>query len=78
MRAKWNEFNVSLTQDVTPLYKEIMNEDMLNVAVVRDVLSYQEDSTLASLWSKDISIPARTTELYACAKIVDNLRNEAS
>lgn len=78
MRAKWNEFNVSLTQDVTPLYKEIMNEDMLNVAVVRDVLSYQEDSTLASLWFKDISIPARTTELYACAKIVDNLRNEAS
>ena len=40
--------------------------------------SYQEDSTLASLWFKDISIPARTTELYACAKIVDNLRNEAS
>lgn len=78
MRAKWNEFNVSLTQDVTPLYKEIVNEDMLNVAVVRDVLSYQEDSTLASLWFKDISIPARTTELYACAKIVDNLRNEAS
>lgn len=37
MRAKWNEFNVSLTQDVTPLCKEIMNEDMLNVAVVRDV-----------------------------------------
>ena len=35
---------------------------MLNVAVVRDVLSYQEDSTLASLWFKDISIPARTTE----------------
>lgn len=78
MRAKWNEFNVSLTQDVAPLYKEIVNEDMLNVAVVRDVLSYQEDSTLASLWFKDISIPARTTELYACAKIVDNLRNEAS
>ena len=46
--------------------------------MVRDVLSYQEDSTLASLWFKDISIPARTTELYACAKIVDNLRNEAS
>lgn len=43
-------------------------KDMLNVAVVRDVLSYQEDSTLASLWFKDISIPARTTELYACAK----------
>ena len=56
MRAKWNEFNVSLTQDVTPLYKEIVNEDMLNVAVVRDVLSYQEDSTLASLWFKDISM----------------------
>ena len=72
MRAKWNEFNVSLTQDVTPLYKEIMNEDMLNVAVVRDVLSYQEDSTLAFLF-KDFHSCA-ITELYACAKIVDNLR----
>ena len=35
-----NEFNVSLTQDELRLCKEIMNEDMLNVAVVRDVLIY--------------------------------------
>lgn len=73
MQAKWNEFNVSLTPEVAPLYKEIMDENMLDVAVVRDVLSYQEDSTLTSLWFKDISIPARTTELYACAKIVGDL-----
>ncbi len=78
MQAKWNEFNVSLTPEVAPLYKEIMDENMLDVAVVRDVLSYQEDSTLTSLWFKDISIPARTTELYACAKIVGDLRDEVS
>lgn len=78
MLAKWKEFNASLAPDVTPIYKDIMNEDMLNVAVVRDVLSYQEDSTLTSLWFKDISIPERTAELYACAKIVSDLREEVS
>lgn len=78
MQAKWNEFSKSLTQDVVPLYKEIMDEDLLNVAVVRDVLSYLEDSTLTDLWYKDIKIPARTTELYASAEVIDNLRNEAS
>ena len=78
MRAKWNEFNVSLTQYVAPMYKELMDEDMLNVAVVRDVLSYQEDSTLTSLWFKDITIPTRTMELYASSGIVSKLREEAS
>lgn len=78
MQTKWNEFNVSLTQYVTPVYKDIINEDMLNVAVVRDVLSYQEDSTLTSLWFKDILIPGRTKELYACATIVRDLREEVS
>ena len=78
MWTKWNEFNASLTQDVAPIYKEIMDENMLNVAVVRDVLSYQEDSALAALWFKDISIPARTSELYACAGIVGKLREEVS
>lgn len=78
MRTKWNEFNVSLTQYVAPMYKDIMEEDMLNVAVVRDVLSYQEDSTLNALWFKDITIPARTMELYAGAGIVSKLREEAS
>ena len=78
MQAKWNEFSATLTPDIVPLYKEVMDEDLLDVAVVRDVLSYLEDSTLTALWFKDITIPARTTELYATATIVDNLRNDAS
>lgn len=78
MQAKWNEFSVTLTPDIAPLCKEIMDEDLLDVAVVRDVLSYLEDSTLTTLWFKDITVPARTTELYATAAIVDNLRNDAS
>lgn len=78
MQAKWNNFNVSLTQYVNPIYKDIMNENMLSVATVGDVLSYQKYSTLASLWFKDISISARSVELYACAKIVNNLREEIS
>lgn len=78
MQAKWNEFSVTLTPDVAPLFKEIIDEDLLDVAVVRDVLSYLEDSTLTALWFKDITVPGRTTELYATATIVDNLRNDAS
>lgn len=78
IQAKWNEFSVTLTPDVAPLYKEVMDEDLLDVAVVRDVLSYLEDSTLTALWFKDITVPDRTTELYATAAIVGNLRNDAS
>lgn len=78
IQVKWNEFSVTLTPDVAPLYKEVMDEDLLDVAVVRDVLSYLEDSTLTALWFKDITVPDRTTELYATAAIVGNLRNDAS
>lgn len=78
MRAKRDEFNASLAQYVAPLYKDIMNESMLDVAAVREVLSYQEDSTLIPLWFKDVSIPTRIAELYACAKIVNSLREEVS
>lgn len=78
MEAKWNEFSASLTQYVAPVYKEIMDENMLDVAVVRDVLSYQEDSTLNAIWFNDIAIPARTAELYASAKVVNDLREEVS
>lgn len=78
MWAKLGEFNASLAQYVVPLYKDIMNEAMLDVAAVRGVLSYQEDSTLIPLWFKDVSIPARIAELYACARIVNSLRGEVS
>lgn len=78
IQVKWNEFSVTLTPDVAPLYKEVMDEDLLDVAVVRDVLSYLEASTLTALWFKDITVPDRTTELYATAAIVGNLRNDAS
>lgn len=78
MQTKWNEFSATLTPDIAPLYKEVIDEDLLDVAVVRDVLSYLEDSTLTALWFKDITVPDRTTELYATAAIVGNLRNDAS
>lgn len=78
MEAKWNEFSASLTQYVVPVYKEIIDENMLDVAVVRDVLFYLEDSTLKPLWFNDITIPARTAELYASANVVKDLREEVS
>lgn len=77
-KQKWMDFCNSLTEVVNPMFKEIMNEDFLNVAVVRDVLSYQEDSTLTNTWFKDIVIPSRTKEMYACAEVIGNLRQEVS
>lgn len=76
-KAKWSEFAKALTPLVNPLYKEIMAEKTLDVAVVRDVLSYFTDSSLAA-WFEGITIPERTKELYACDDKVGELRREAS
>lgn len=78
VQKKMQAFYESITSDVAPLYKEIVDDDMLDVAVVRDVLSYQEDSTLNVLWFNDIELSARATELYACANVVSDLRREVS
>lgn len=76
--AKWTEFCQSISQPIQPLLKAIIDESLLDVAVVRDVISYHSDSTLKEAWFKDLSIPERTAELYACAEEVDRLRNEVS
>ena len=47
---------------------------MLDVAVVRDVLSNQTDSTLNEKWFKGFTLPVRTQELFASFKIINELR----
>lgn len=76
-KVKWGEFAKTLAPLVNPLYKEIIDEKMLNVAVVRDVLSYATESDLAA-WFEGITLPERTKELYACDEKVSELRREAS
>ena len=76
-KAKWNEFAQTITPLVNPLYKEIVDEKMLDVAVVRDVLSYATDSNQAA-WFEGITLPERTKELYACGEKAGELRREAS
>lgn len=76
-QAKANEFAQTLAPLLNPLYREIMDEKMLDVAVVRDVLSYSTDNTRAA-WFEGIAIPGRTQELYACDDKVGELRREAS
>lgn len=76
-KAKWNEFSQTLAPLLNPLYKEIVDEKMLDVAVVRDVLSYATESAGAA-WFEGITLPERTKELYACDEKVSELRREAS
>lgn len=76
--AKWTEFCQSINEPIQPLLKAIIDESLLDVAVVRDVISHHSDSTLKEVWFKELAIPERTAELYACAEEVDRLRNEVS
>ena len=66
----------SLTPDVAPLFKEIAEDpELLDVAVVRDVLYYRKDTLLAPLWLGNVTFPERTRELYQSAKVVSDLRS---
>lgn len=58
------------------MYKEVADEKLLDVAVVRDVLSYQEEDKYG--WFNDIVLPERTRELYGAYKEVAKLRGEVT
>lgn len=74
---KFKEFSQTIAPEVNPLYKQIAAEEFLDVAVVRDVMSYSADSTLTA-WFEGITIPQRTKELISCETEVGKLRGEAS
>lgn len=74
---KFKEFSQTITPEVNPLFKQIAAEEYLDIAVVRDVISYSADSTLAA-WFEGVTIPQRTKELISCETEVGKLRGEAS
>lgn len=74
---KFKEFSQTIAPEVNPLFKQIAPEEFLDVAVVRDVISYSADSTLTA-WFKGVTIPQRTKELISCTTEVGKLRGEAS
>lgn len=75
--AKVKEFNQSIAPEVNKLYKEIAADKNLDVAVVRDVLSYYTEQDLAS-WFDGVVISERIKEMYAADEKVEKLNSEAN
>ena len=77
-KQRYNDFLDSLTPFVSPLYRNLLDESLLDVAVVRNVLSYSQESDFSDRWFTGIQLPARTVELFDCRAIADRLRNEVT
>lgn len=74
MMAKWDEFTTSIAPQISPKIQELLSEELLDVAVVRDVLSHQLDSALNEKWFKGVTLPVRAQELFASSKLINELR----
>ncbi len=74
MMAKWDEFTTSIAPQISPKIQEFLSEELLDVAVIRDVLSNHLDSALNEKWFKGITLPVRTQELFASSKLINELR----
>lgn len=61
---------------VKPLLEDINDPDFLDIAVVRDVFSYSNDSLYNAIFFSDLTLPDRTEELLASAKEVRKLTGE--
>lgn len=66
----------SIAKPLNKMYEKLVDEKLLDVAVVRDVLSYQEEDEYE--WFKGIVFPKRTKELYAAGKEITKLRGEVT
>lgn len=64
----------NIASDVNALYKELTDEKLLDIAVVRDVLSYQSEDEYD--WFAGITLPERTRELFAAYEQAAALRSE--
>ncbi len=62
----------AITPELRRLYKSLTDTLFLNVAVVRDVLSYAGEDQYG--WFEGIELPERTKELYEAANKVEALR----
>lgn len=70
-------FYKELTPLAHPMYEQLNNDNYLNVAVVRDVLSYAFEPATAE-WVKGISFSRRIKELYDTDKYINLLREKVT
>lgn len=66
----------NISGEITLMNEELADEKLLDVAVVRDVLSYQAEDKYG--WFNGITLPERTKELYAAYDEADVLREKVS
>lgn len=78
MMEKIKTFYQSLTPIAKPLYKELNHDDLLDVAVVRDVMSYVVEPEMeeCKAWVEGLAISQRAKELYAAAGKVSAIRSK--
>lgn len=66
----------AIAPELNRMYRELTDTLLLNVAVVRDVLSYFDGDKYG--WFEGIVLPERTRELYEAYGRVENLRKEVT
>lgn len=73
-----DSFYLALKDDLVPALQALSEDPLLDVAVVRDVLSELADPGSASMQalSKEVNFTPRMTELYAAGRKVNRLRHE--
>lgn len=76
VRGAIETYMKSITPLLNKMYKELTAPELMDVAVVRDVLSYQEEDKYG--WFEGIVLPLRTLELFAANKEAGALRDEVS
>ncbi|MBC5623519.1 TlpA family protein disulfide reductase [Butyricimonas hominis] len=71
-----NAHFATITPELNRMYKDLTDTLLLNVAVVRDVLSYANGDKFG--WFEGIVLPERTGELYEAYEKVESLRWEVT
>ena len=73
-----NVFMEMLTPLLKPILADLNDPKYLDVAVVRDVFSYNSYGNFGDMWFSDISFPTRTKELYSSMQLQSKLASEVS
>lgn len=78
MRKIISGFYASITPEVKAMYAKLCSDDLMDVAVVRDVMSYvvtPEDSVQRD-WAKGLVLSQKIKDLYRAAEAVGQLREK--
>lgn len=78
MKQKLNGFYQTLTAEAKPIYRELAKDELMDVAVVRDVMSYivAPDMDACKAWAEGITLSPRIKEMYEAANKVRILREK--